>query len=556
MSYQVLASSQNDKVSKIVRPTTTYQPSIWGERFLQYSISDQDFSYKKQRVDELKEVVRREVFLECYDNVSYVLKIVDDVQRLGLSYHFENEIEKALQHIYDNTIHQNHKDEDLHDTSTRFRLLRQHGFMVSSNIFKIFKDEQGNFKECLITDIPGLLSLYEASHLSYIGENILDEALAFTTTHLHQFVKNEKTHPLSNEVLLALQRPIRKSLERLHARHYISSYENKICHNKTLLELAKLDFNLLQCLHRKELSQISRWWKEIDFVHKLPFARDRIVELYLWLLGVFHEPELSLARIISTKVIALASVADDIYDAYGTFEELELLTESINRWDLNCADQLRPECLQTFYKVLLNCYEEFESELGKEESYKVYYAREAMKRLLGAYFSEARWLHEGYFPSFDEHLKVSLISCGYTMMIVTSLIGMKDCVTKQDFEWLSKDPKIMRDCNILCRFMDDIVSHKFEQQRDHSPSTVESYMRQYGVSEQEACDELRKQVINSWKEINKAFLRPSNVPYPVLSLVLNFSRVMDLLYKDGDGYTHIGKETKNSVVALLIDQIP
>ena len=31
------------------------------------------------------------------------------------------------------------------------------------------------------------------------------------------------------------------------------------------------------------------------------------------------------------KMSAFSSITDDIYDAYGTFEELELLTEAIER---------------------------------------------------------------------------------------------------------------------------------------------------------------------------------------------------------------------------------
>ncbi|KAF4365547.1 hypothetical protein CsatB_018641 [Cannabis sativa] len=570
MSSQVLASSQkNDKTQNIIRPTTKFHPPIWGDRFLHYNISEQELEYKEGQVEELKEVVRKEIFhgnnKRNIINVSKQLKLIDDVERLGLSYHFESEIEKKLQHIYEittnNIDHQdqhyyysNH-DEDLHDVSIRFRLLRQHGFNISSNIFEKFKDESGKFKESLKSDIEGMLSLYEASYLSYVEENILDEALAFTTTNL-KLVANKKEHPLSHEISLALYRPLRKTLVRLYARHYISIYEKQPSHNKVLLQFAKLDFNLLQSLHKKELSEISRWWKELDLANKLPFARNRIVELYLWILGVFHEPQFSLARKILIKAISMASVADDIYDAYGTFEELELLTEAILRWDISFIDKLSPDYLKTYYKVFLNSYEECEKDLKKEERYKLHYAKESMKKLIQAYFHEAQWLNQGHFPSFDEHLKVSFVSSGYPMLIETSFVGMQDVKTNQVFEWLSTQPKIFRACTIISRFMDDLVSRKFEQERNHVPSTVDCYMKQYGVSEQEACDELNKQVVNLWKEINQEFLRPTSMPSSILVRILNFTKVLDIIYKEGDGYTHVGKLVKDSVAALLIDPIP
>ena len=45
-------------------------------------------------------------------------------------------------------------------------------------------DKRGRFNETLITNVQGMLALYEVAHLRVHGEDILEEALAFTTTHL------------------------------------------------------------------------------------------------------------------------------------------------------------------------------------------------------------------------------------------------------------------------------------------------------------------------------------------------------------------------------------
>ena len=55
---------------------------------------------------------------------------------------------------------------------------------IHANIFIKFKDENGNFKNDLISNVRGMLGLYEAAYMRVQGEDILDEALAFTTTHL------------------------------------------------------------------------------------------------------------------------------------------------------------------------------------------------------------------------------------------------------------------------------------------------------------------------------------------------------------------------------------
>ena len=40
---------------------------------------------------------------------------------------------------------------------------------------------EGKFTNTLVSDIRGMLSLYEATYLRVHGEDILDEALDFTT---------------------------------------------------------------------------------------------------------------------------------------------------------------------------------------------------------------------------------------------------------------------------------------------------------------------------------------------------------------------------------------
>jgi len=77
---------------------------------------------------------------------------------------------------------------------------------------------------------------------------------------------------------------------------------------------------------------IYRWWKELGLSTKLSFARDRIVECYFWILGVYFEPHYSKARLMMTKLIALLSLTDDIFDNYGTIRELQQYNEVIQRY--------------------------------------------------------------------------------------------------------------------------------------------------------------------------------------------------------------------------------
>eukprot|EP00261_Vitis_vinifera_P031339 XP_019072582.1 PREDICTED: (-)-germacrene D synthase-like [Vitis vinifera] len=103
----------------------------------------------------------------------------------------------------------------------------------------------------------------------------------------------------------------------------------------------------------------------------------------------------------------------------------------------------------------------------------------------------------------EEYMPVALVTSAYSMLATTSLIGMGNGVTKETFDWIFSEPKIVRSSAIICRLMDDMVFHKFEQKRGHVASVVECYMKHDGASEQETHKEFNKQVRDAWKDINE-----------------------------------------------------
>lgn len=75
-----------------------------------------------------------------------------------------------------------------------------------------------------------------------------------------------------------------------------------------------------------------RWWADLQFDSKLPEFRSRVVEAYFWAVAISFEPCYSLVRIMYAKMICAITVADDLYDAYGTADELDLYTKAITRY--------------------------------------------------------------------------------------------------------------------------------------------------------------------------------------------------------------------------------
>ncbi|KAJ4718963.1 Terpene synthase [Melia azedarach] len=557
MSSQVSAASiliQDDDQQNSNRHSANFHPTLWGDHFLAYANDSMKIDpATREEYEELKQDVRRLITANTDEQVKK-LQLIDTVQRLGVAYLFEKEIEGELEKIHDHLYIDSDNVNDVYTISLAFRLMRQQGIKISCDVFEKFKDEESKFKATLISDIQGLLSLYEAAHLAIHGEDILDEAIAFATTHLKSAVSHVCPN-LAKQINHALYRPLCKTLPRLDTLYFLSIYPRDDSYDKKLLKFAKLDFNMLQATHREELSAITRWWKNLDFTKKLPYARDRLVELYFWMLGVYFKPKYALARKMMTKVSYITSIIDDTYDAYGTFEELKLFTEAVKRWDIGTIDIL-PEYMKIIYKTLLDIYDEIEEELAKQgRSYCLHYAKEKMEELVAMDFVEAKWFNESYVPTIEEYMEVALISVCYLMLATISFVGMGDIATKESFEWISSNPKIVRASSVICRLMDDIVSHKFEQSRGHVASAIECYTKQHGVSEEDAVNVFRKEVENAWKDMNQELLKPTAFPMPLMERVLNLARVIDYLHKDSDSYTN-AHLVKDQIASLLTDPLP
>ncbi|KAK6135662.1 hypothetical protein DH2020_030599 [Rehmannia glutinosa] len=291
------------------------------------------------------------------------LEFIDDLQRLGISYKFEDKINQILNRIYDEDYFKNYQRDNLYSTALGFRLLRQHGLSVSQDVFDIFKNEMGEFKPCLGDDTKGLLELYEASFVLTQGEKTLDLAREFATNLLEKKVNIgiEDEH-FSLLVHSALEIPLHWRIPRLHARWCIDAYGMRQDMNPIVLELAKLDFNIVQASQLEELKHVLSWWKQTRLPEKLSFARVMVVEYYVMPISELFEPQYEFARIMITKVNAFITFVDDIFDVYGTLEELRVFNDVIQRWDIEAMDKL-PHYMQICFLALNN----FVNEMAYDE---------------------------------------------------------------------------------------------------------------------------------------------------------------------------------------------
>lgn len=83
-----------------------------------------------------------------------------------------------------------------------------------------------------------------------------------------------------------------------------------------------------------------------------------------------------------------------------------------------------------------------------------------MKKLLRAYFQEAKWYHEKVVPTMEQYIKNGIPSSTYLLLATTSWLGMGDVATKDAFDWISNEPTILVASSIIARLLNDLVTHE------------------------------------------------------------------------------------------------
>ncbi|XP_039118829.1 (-)-germacrene D synthase-like [Dioscorea cayenensis subsp. rotundata] len=348
----------------VVRPIANFHPSLWGDYFItNVTLSS---THQEEQMKQRMQVLVKDVKILLKDakgSMREEMQLIDALQRLGVAYHFEQEISEALWFINTSSSsgHHSYSDDDLHFVALRFRLLRERHYYVPPYVFNQFMDGKGKFKEEVSNDLNGFVkACMKQLTLESLERICWMKPFDFYRSHLQSLV------------------------------------------NDVVLELAKLDFHILQLLHREEVKKISMWWKDVGVPTKLTFARDRIVELYFWILGVYFEPQYSRARMMMVKVISMVSLMDDVYDSYGTMVELQHFTGAIQRWDFKAADEMEN------------------------------------------------------VPSLAEHLELSIKTSTLNVVACASFIGMGENSRKHSFDWVTSFPQIIKDVSKLSRLMDDV----------------------------------------------------------------------------------------------------
>ncbi|KAL3741877.1 hypothetical protein ACJRO7_017363 [Eucalyptus globulus] len=287
------------------------------------------------------------------------LSMVYQLVRLGLTEYFDQEKDEILARIYRNYKHEKPITKSIHWIAVElykdcleFWLLRMHGYSVSPSSFCWFLDREevrDHIEKHYEYFSNVLLNVYRASNLMLPDEHKLEKARTFSKKFLEKIAsggtRGESIISSSHRRMIEheLSLPWMARLDHLEHRKWLeekdafilwmgklSCHRSSLVHNQDILQLALHNFVLRQSIYRMELDVVKRW-SETTGLSKMGFGREKTTYSYFAVATSVSLPCNSDIREVVAKSAIIITVADDFFDMEGSLEDLEKLTNAVQR---------------------------------------------------------------------------------------------------------------------------------------------------------------------------------------------------------------------------------
>ncbi|PWA55198.1 terpenoid cyclases/protein prenyltransferase alpha-alpha toroid [Artemisia annua] len=485
-----------------------YQKTLWSHDFI--NGLETDFSINcKERVKEL--AVKVAEMIMDYENGDFstleLLELVDNIQRLGLGCHFQNNITRVLNKIAALDakrlgLKQDEEGGNLHALSLKFRILRQHGYYF----LRKFKEIHGVLIGGLHTDIKALLSIYEASHLALEEELDLHEAKLFATENLLE-LNGQENQVMKDHVNHALDIPLYRRMLRLEARWYIDAYG--------LLELDRVF--ILVCLACTMMTNI-----EIDKNSSTSWIGGASTrELGDPSIREASGPGLQSGLKLSTARRTTRGSFTSLLVKYMGKRLVAIFPRIV------LYDRKRVQQKLALYQGVCPIYMEFSDDA--EETFET--ALSTLKVVGENRPSKELGLHQG--PTHG--------------MLLLECWNVESLEKKHDlYKWSS----------MLFRLYNDLAASLDEKDKDNSPNAISCYMHEHGVSEEVAREHIQTLIDKAWMKMIEARIASSeHLTDPSIDMAINLARVSNCTYQYGDGIKAPEARIKDRVMSVIIEPI-
>ncbi|CAN6244777.1 unnamed protein product [Urochloa humidicola] len=485
------------------------------------------------------------------------LCMVDTLENMGISYRFSSEINSILDVVY-RYCQQNVEEivTDMETCSMAFRILRMHGYQISSDVFSHFAEESrfhGSVQSHL-NDTKALLELYKASQICiYEDEGALENIGSWTHKVLKQQLSSNvmPRQIMPKEVEYALQIPFYSdAVDPLEHKRNIEHFSIKCVQMRKsaylacqaaddILALAIEEFHSSQSLYQQEVKCIESWFKEVR-LDQLKFARKSPLFIWIFMASIAFPQKLSDARIASIQNTLLTVAVDDFFDGGGSAEEQKNLVALIDKWEEHQQIGFCSEHVQILFHAVHNTMSEINAKALKVQNRSVI---DRIARIWIDYLMsnvvEAEWTSKRHVPTMEEYKPVAEVSSAIGPILAVPLFVAgtelsEDMVNDREYK------EMLKHTSLCTRFLNDLGTYQKESGQGYVNAVLLHAHRSNGGSAADSMEaakrEVRSAAVASRRKLLRLVQEGSAVPRPCRELFWNMCKVAHLFYLQGGGF--------------------
>ncbi|XP_038981713.1 S-linalool synthase-like isoform X1 [Phoenix dactylifera] len=426
------------------------------------------------------------------------LCMMDHLMRLGCGEHFTKEIGDAMDHIYWNWVTEELQPSNVHDLPLQifkdfltFQLLRKHGHRISPERCCWFmRDPQMllHIEENYQDFLGAMYAVYIATHLMFPEEPEFENAKTFSKKILQKGLpgKDVKDHPsalsdLQEEIEHELKHLWLARMDHLEHRTYIErtkgyniwigkSSSCRLTCSDDIIQLAIKNFMTRQSVYRTELEELKRWSKDTGLAN-MGFGRENTSYCYfVAATPIFLLLDSEVRKIIAKSAI-LVTVADDFFDEHGSLDELQCLTQAVQRWEGEGLSGHSKVIFETLDDLVCDIALKIFNQQGHDMKTLL---QDFWREAFDVWLTESEWSRIKHAPSIDEYLRVGTLSIAIQAMYLPAcyLASPKHPQSSSGTRY-SKITKLLM---LSTRLLNDIQSYEKEM-KDGKLNMVPLYLK-------------------------------------------------------------------------------